>query len=263
MGMLDDTGLTFVRVLYGDGTGWPLPKDQSNGERLRAKLVKTLADDIADSFQNDPGNFFCDKVQYVTMGDWATVKLKSYGIKHLTKVSNESSCRPRRFNHFWNKLYLLQKAVELFGDIIYTDFDCVPTADFEDKFEEALETMDGKKVQLPLIEYQSNSSYKWRPFLSQSKGKGWDAFNSRIGLCGCFILIRDPQFVNKIMEDWGSFRGIRYSDEQSITHYMEKHHRIKTVRESYEALEPESVRVVRSPLTGLGVVKNKAIFEHR
>lgn len=252
--------LTIVRALYGDGTGWARHKKHRSGPRLRAFAVKVLDRGIEESFENDPSYFFRDKVQYVTMGEWATAKLKSYGAKNITQVDKQPYCQPKRFFHFWNRLYLSRKAMELFGDILYPDFDCTPTDKFEECFDEAMESMEGKRIQIPLTRYQRGStSFKWR----EQKGEGWDEVSPKIGLCGGFTLFRDITFLDEVFEDWNTYKGFRYGTEAAIMHTLEKRYGITTVKDFYDNLEPEACLVLRSPLNTLGITKDKAIFQHR
>ncbi|KKN88384.1 hypothetical protein LCGC14_0249470 [marine sediment metagenome] len=254
--------ITFVRVLYGDGTGWPRPKDDPTGEHMRARSVRLLNQDIDRSFQNDRDNFFRDKIHYVTMGEWATDKLRTHKVKNIHQVNKHPWCQPKGYIHFWHKLYLVREALRLFGDVVCTDFDCVPTDGFDARFGEAVDSMEGKIFQAPLTIYHRRA-FAWR----ESSGEGWSKVSKHIGLCGSFMLFRNVGMVNEFFEDWEELNKLlpnnTMASDQAITYSLEKRRRIKTVRETYEECEPEAIIIPRSPIHDLGITKDSAIFSHR
>ena len=256
--------ITFVRVLYGDGKGHTsrLPGDRRR-EHMLARSARLLNHSIDLSFKRDVGNFFRDKVQYITMGEWATGKLHSHGARNITQVDDRCYCQPDGYIHFWHKLHLVREAIRLFGPVVCTDFDCMPTDEFESRFDEAVESIGYHAYQSPLTRFNRPVN-RWR--VSADVGT-WDEVDPHVGLCGCFMVFWHVKMVNVFFNDWEELNKMfprhTLASDQAITYSLEKRLGIKTVRESFTRVEPTAIRIPRSPIHELGIVKDKAIFVHR
>jgi len=258
--------LTFIRILYGDGKG----NRRAFGrllDRRQRRDARLLDEDIERSFKDPYRDFMLGSVLYITAGEWATDRLKKMGVRRIVQVDDRGKCHPTGYHPFWNKAFLLYRALDYCDRFIYTDFDCMPTPEFSDRFQTALKLLDdkdglGSRVQIPL------TIYPWPFFFwRESSGSGLDRVDPHVGLNYCFCYATDADIFDDMLEDWDELHGRHpnkyVGGDQVITYSLEKRYGIKTVGDAFFGIEPVVVSMKRTPLTDLGVEKPFALFHHR
>ena len=140
-----------IRVLYGD----------IKGDK------KTLRE-INLSLQSD---WVKKNIAHYVMGKDNAKILKSMGALDIRLVNDKPDLRPKdRLNivsHFYNKTYLIEKAMKEYDEILFTDFDCSMIKQPDSRMWELLRSKEGRfngSFQCP------NVSYKRKVCISKSRG---------------------------------------------------------------------------------------------
>ena len=108
-----------IRCLFGDPMGevyWSLKKN--NG------IKNPLGEDITIEVMSD---YELEDFHYFVMGYDNAELMHRMGVKNLHLVSKEKNLVPHpAINPLYNKVYLIQQAMQQFDEILFVDFDSIP-----------------------------------------------------------------------------------------------------------------------------------------
>jgi hypothetical protein len=203
------------------------------------------------------------RIRYFTTGNRNTELLKDLGARHVTQLSAKPFGLARR-DGWLNHWRIIQHAVEQYGEILHTDFDCWPTSLFNE--ERAVQILRrhygiGRWLQAPMVRYRNPVFFTRGGAL----GKGWEGSSNRVALNVSFFYIASRPVMQSIVEDHVELaRTSRRSltTEHSLIYCLEKRLGRLTHRDLYMQFEPEIVYLRRSPLWRLGVEKREVMFWH-
>jgi hypothetical protein len=203
------------------------------------------------------------QVRYVAVGRRNAELLR----RHRAEYVEELSAKPFGLgsDKWLNSWRAIQHAVDLYGEVLVTDFDCVPTSLFREKDVPRILRRHaglGRVLQAPLVGYHRRYFHTREDL---RKSSGWDQVSQRKGLNLSFLYITSPLLMQLIVEDHvllSQATNRAPTTEQSLLYCLEKRLGRMTVRDLYNNFEPEVMRLRRSPLPRLGIEKRRVMFCH-
>ena len=121
---------------------------------MKVNIIRTLYGEIDNtkvkkevihSFKND---WVKENISYYVLGEDNVSLLHGLGAKNIIQIDKNNSVIPEEkkniYTHFYNKTYLIQKAMNDNSEILFIDFDCSMIKQPDSRMWELLKSKEGR-----------------------------------------------------------------------------------------------------------------------
>lgn len=129
-------------------------------------------------------------------------RLKDFGIKNVVLVDNKPFLYDTQTETFGNKLFLINKAMEDFDEVVYLDWDCVLTKQLPDNFWDVLN--EKREIQACLQQCRRQKVFFRKP-------------DNRKVSNGGFMYFRQKRVCMRVLNTWQNTKHRGFNDEIAVS----------------------------------------------
>jgi len=207
-----------------------------------------------------PSQWHREEVGYYVMGTDNYQYLKDLSTKDVRLCLDADYACSADVSGYYNKIWLINKAMEDHDEIFYVDYDCGIAKDINDHMWELLRQKEGRfngVIQCPIVRYRRPAIRDVLNLRGRQK--------QRYHVCCCCIYCCDKQWIENWLADYDELIGIYrkrgtwcgdLSDEIAFMYMIDKRFGLMGEQEMIDAFEPLVVKTVQSSALTLNMPKD-------